>query len=46
MMEEYLIANEAAVKLAPEGRAKYNKLKQSFFEKLNLEDLERPGKSG
>jgi len=34
----YLAAKETAVKLAPEGRAKYNQLKQSFFENLDLED--------
>ena len=46
LREEYIIAKEAAVKLAPEGRAKYNELKQSFFEKVNLEEFEKPGKSG
>lgn len=39
LREEYLIAKEAAAKLAPEGRAKYNDLKQTFFDKVNLERL-------
>ena len=39
LREEYLIAKENAVKLAPEGRAKYNALKQTFFDTVNLENL-------
>ena len=39
LREEYLIAKDAAVKSAPEGRAKYNELKQAFFDKVNLENL-------
>ncbi|MCB0050424.1 MAG: GrpB family protein [Caldilinea sp.] len=36
LREEYLAAKEAAVQSAPEGRAKYNELKQIFFDRLNL----------
>ena len=39
LREEYSIAKEAAAKLAPEGRAKYNELKQTFFDKVNVENL-------
>jgi GrpB-like predicted nucleotidyltransferase (UPF0157 family) len=46
LREKYLIAKEAAVNLAPEGRAKYNELKQSFFDKVNLEYLAKQEKSG
>ena len=46
LREEYLIAKEAAAKLAPEGRAKYNELKQTFFDKVNLENLMKQEKSG
>jgi GrpB-like predicted nucleotidyltransferase (UPF0157 family) len=38
LREEYLIAKQAAVNLAPEGRAKYNELKQAFFDKVNLDN--------
>jgi GrpB-like predicted nucleotidyltransferase (UPF0157 family) len=46
LREEYLIAKETAVNLAPEGRAKYNELKQSFFDKVNLENLAEQEESG
>ena len=46
LREEYLIAKEAAARLAPEGRAKYNELKQTFFEKINAENLAKQRKSG
>lgn len=46
LREEYLIAKQAAVNLAPEGRARYNELKQAFFDKVNLEDLVNEGISG
>jgi len=36
LREKYLIAKETASKLAPEGRAKYNELKQTFFDKVDL----------
>ena len=36
LREEYLAAKEAAVQSAPEGRAKYNELKQIFFDRINL----------
>ena len=39
LRKEYLIAKEAASKLAPEGRAKYNQLKQAFFYNMNVEYL-------
>ncbi len=39
LMEEYLIVKQTAAKLAPEGRAKYNELKQAFFDKVNNETL-------
>ncbi len=35
LMEEYLIVKQTAAKSAPEGRAKYNELKQAFFDKVN-----------
>ena len=34
LREEYLIAKQTASNLAPEGRAQYNKLKQTFFDKM------------
>lgn len=37
LREEYLVAKQAASALAPQGRAKYNELKQAFFEKLNAD---------
>lgn len=43
LREEYLIVKQAAVNLAPEGRAKYNKLKRAFFDKVNLENLSKQG---
>lgn len=46
LREEYLIAKQTASTSAPEGRAKYNELKQAFFEKLNIEYLGRLEKSG
>lgn len=46
LREEYVIAKEAAVKLAPEGRAKYNELKQAFFNEVNVENLAKQEKSG
>lgn len=46
LREEYLFAKQAASTLAPEGRAKYNELKQAFFEKMNLEKLREREKSG
>jgi len=36
LREEYLIAKQAACTTAPEGRAKYNELKQAFFDRLNV----------
>jgi len=36
LREEYLIAKQAACTAAPEGRAKYNVLKQAFFDKLHV----------
>jgi GrpB-like predicted nucleotidyltransferase (UPF0157 family) len=39
LREKYLIAKQAASTLAPEGRAKYNELKQAFFDKVNYEFL-------
>ena len=39
LREEYILAKEAASKMAPEGRAKYNELKQAFFLNVNVEDL-------
>lgn len=32
LREEYLVAKQAASKSAPQGRAKYNELKQAFFD--------------
>lgn len=46
LRERCLTAKKAAVKLAPEGRAKYNKLKQTFFDKVNLENGVKQRKSG
>ena len=46
LREEYLIAKEAALKFAPEGRAKYNEFKQTFFDKVNVENLAKQKKSG
>jgi len=46
LREEYLIAKQAAVELAPEGRGRYNALKQAFFAQVNVEYPARPGKSG
>jgi len=46
LREEYLATKKAAATLAPEGRAKYNQLKQAFFEKVNLENLAKGEKSG
>ena len=46
LRKEYLIAKEAASKLAPEGRAKYNEFKQTFFDKVNVENLAKQEKSG
>ena len=46
LMEEYLIVKQTASNLAPVGRAKYNELKQAFFDKVNLENLAKPEKSG
>jgi len=37
LREEYLIAKQAASNMAPEGRAKYNELKQAFFDKVNMD---------
>jgi GrpB-like predicted nucleotidyltransferase (UPF0157 family) len=37
LREEYLIAKQMAVNLAPEGRARYNELKQGFFDKVKIE---------
>ena len=45
LREEYLTAKEIASKLTPEGRAKYNELKQTFFDKVNLENLAKQEKS-
>src|SRR5687767_7258453 len=39
LREEYLIVKQTASNLAPEGRAKYNELKQAFFDKVNSEYL-------
>jgi GrpB-like predicted nucleotidyltransferase (UPF0157 family) len=38
LREEYLVAKQVASRLAPEGRATYNELKQAFFDKY-LETL-------
>ena len=46
LREEYLLAKEVASKLAPEGRAKYNELKQAFFNNVNVEYLAERKKSG
>ena len=46
LREEYLIAKQAAANLAPEGRARYNELKQAFFDKVKIEYLTKQGKSG
>jgi len=46
LRKEYLIAKETAIKLVPEGRAKYNELKQTFFDKVNLENLANEERSG
>jgi len=46
LRKEYLIVKEAASKLAPEGRAKYNELKQTFFDKVNVKNLAKQEKSG
>ena len=46
LREEYLIVKETALSLAPEGRAKYNELKQGFFGKLNIAYLESLKKLG
>jgi GrpB-like predicted nucleotidyltransferase (UPF0157 family) len=37
LREEYLIAKQTASTLASEGRAKYNELKQAFFDKVKIE---------
>ncbi len=39
LSDAYLAAKVAAVALAPEGRAKYNELKQAFFDSLDRETL-------
>lgn len=39
LMEEYLIVKQTASNLAPQGRAKYNELKQAFFNKVKSEYL-------
>ncbi len=46
LMEEYLIVKQTASNLAPEGRAKYNELKQAFFDKVNSEYLANLKKTG
>jgi GrpB-like predicted nucleotidyltransferase (UPF0157 family) len=46
LMEEYLIIKQTASNLAPEGRAKYNELKQAFFDKVNSEYLANLMKTG
>jgi len=46
LREEYLIAKLAASTLAPEGRAKYNQLKQVFFDKVNMEYPAKRDQSG
>jgi GrpB-like predicted nucleotidyltransferase (UPF0157 family) len=46
LREEYLIVKQAAANSAPEGRARYNELKQAFFSKVNIEYLTKQGKSG
>jgi len=46
LREEYLIAKQAASTLATEGRAKYNELKQAFFDKLNMDYPGKLKKSG
>lgn len=46
LREEYVIAKVAAAKSAPEGRAKYNELKQAFFDKVDLENLAKREKPG
>lgn len=40
LREKYVMAKQAAVDSAPEGRAGYNKLKQTFFDGMHIEDLE------
>jgi GrpB-like predicted nucleotidyltransferase (UPF0157 family) len=35
LREEYLSIKQPAANMAPEGRAKYNELKQAFFDKVN-----------
>jgi len=46
LREEYVAAKQIASNLAPEGRAKYNELKQAFFDKVNIEDLAKQEKTG
>lgn len=46
MREEYLIVKQKAANLAPEGRARYNQLKQAFFDKVNIRGLARQEKTG
>jgi len=46
LREEYVAAKQMASNLAPEGRAKYNELKQAFFDKVNIEDLAKQEKTG
>jgi len=46
LMEEYLIVKQAALVLAPTGRAKYNELKQVFFDKVSNEYLANLAKTG
>jgi len=46
LREEYLIAKQMAVKLAPEGRAKYNELKQAFFDQVKIEQVAKPKRAG
>jgi GrpB-like predicted nucleotidyltransferase (UPF0157 family) len=45
LREEYLTTKQAAANLAPEGRARYNELKQAFFDKVNIEYLSKQQKS-
>ncbi len=37
LRDEYLVAKQTASALAPEGRARYNELKQTFFDKVNMQ---------
>jgi GrpB-like predicted nucleotidyltransferase (UPF0157 family) len=46
LMEEYLIVKQTASNLASEGRAKYNELKQAFFDKVNNEYFANLKKTG